>query len=62
MKYFLLFLLIILPKISISQAIVLTDVNGEEYPFINCEYILLDENDNKVVPDLNELELRENGL
>lgn len=61
MKYFLLFLLII-PKIIYSQAIVLTDVSGKEYPNINCEYILLDENDNKIVPNISDLELIENGL
>lgn len=62
MKYLLLIILYLAPKLLVSQAVVITKVDANRYPIINTEFIILDENDKKTLPLDNELELFENGI
>lgn len=62
MKYIILFIIYLLPTLLVSQAVVITKVDANNYPSINTEFIVLDENNKKIVPLDNELELFENGI
>ncbi len=62
MKFYLLILLYILPIPLLSQSVVITKVETEAYPTLNCEYIVLDENGRKIAPDKSEMSLTENGI
>lgn len=62
MKFYLLILLYILPIPLLSQSVVITKVETEAYPTLNCEYIVLDANGRKIAPDKSEMSLTENGL
>lgn len=62
MKFYLLILLYILPIPLLSQSVVITKVETEAYPTLNCEYIVLDENGRKIAPDRSEMSVTENGI
>ena len=61
MKYILLIIIYLAPNFLVSQSVVITKVDADNYPSINTEYIVLDENDKKIVPLKDELNLFENG-
>ncbi len=62
MKFYILFLLYILPIPLLSQSVVITKVETEAYPTLNCEYVVLDESGRKIAPDVSEMSLTENGI
>jgi len=62
MKFSILILFYILPISLLSQSVVITKIETDAYPTLNCEYMVLDESGRKIAPDKSEMSLTENGI
>ena len=46
----------------LSQSFVITKIVTEDYPTLNCEYMILDESGRKIAPQQTDMQLTENGI